>query len=634
MVNALLLQNLPELIGSCGTFAKAFVSNHIVPMMSASFSSEFHEIQVEVVKQVGNCGHLIDYSEFKSKLLPKLTALTLQTKKLSVRVNCLICISKVFSLLDTPTIDEQVLPMLAQCSKYDTTPAVTMACAGVYDEIGKKLGVDGVAGTILPVMLPMLTNKKLILSQFRTISAIVKRMLERIESARLTELVESDKMNQEAISSSGIFSGQNAAAPPAKMSFDDILGVKTNASGFADSDLFGEEQGGGPTLDFTVMPTGGGDGSNSSVPNPFDDLFPPAKAPVAAPKPAAAPSSGSMFTGMSMNSGAKKAPAPCPMGGATMGGSTMKAPASQPAPSSGGSMFTGMSMNSGASGSTMGGSTMGGSTIGGNTMGAPRPAPSSGGGGSMFNGMSMNSSGASSGGSTAMGGNTMGGAGGSTMGGNTMGGSTMGAPKPPPSSGGGGSMFNGMSMNSGAGGNTMGGAGGSMMGGNTMGGSTMGGNSGGGGMFNGMSMNSGAGGNTMGGAGGSMMGGNTMGGSTMGGNSGGGGMFNGMSMNSGVGGNTMGGAGSMGGSTMGGNAMGGNSGGGGMFNGMSMNSGAGGNTMGGMGGMGGRPMGGNTMAGNTTGGNSGGGGMFNGMSMNSSAGGNKKKQGDDIMDLL
>ena len=52
----------------------------------------------------------LDYSELKRALLPKLMALTLQTKKLSVRVNALICISKVYPLLDSDLVEESVRP--------------------------------------------------------------------------------------------------------------------------------------------------------------------------------------------------------------------------------------------------------------------------------------------------------------------------------------------------------------------------------------------------------------------------------------------------------------------------------------------------------------------------------------------
>ena len=47
--------------------------------------SEYHEIQVEVVQQTAACVNSIEYSDMKSKLLPKLCQLALATKKLAVR---------------------------------------------------------------------------------------------------------------------------------------------------------------------------------------------------------------------------------------------------------------------------------------------------------------------------------------------------------------------------------------------------------------------------------------------------------------------------------------------------------------------------------------------------------------------
>ena len=86
---------------------------------------------------------------------------------------------------------------MSQVAKYDTTPAVTMACAGVYDEVAKNGSVNMVCGTILPVMLPMLMNSKIGLQQFRTLQAIVRSQLSRIESTRIAELGESDKLQQQ-----------------------------------------------------------------------------------------------------------------------------------------------------------------------------------------------------------------------------------------------------------------------------------------------------------------------------------------------------------------------------------------------------------------------------------------------------
>ena len=88
---------------------------------------------------------------------------------------------------------------MSQVAKYDTTPAVTMACAGVYDEVAKNAAIGLVCGTILPVLLPMLMNNKLGLQQFRTIHTIVRAQLGRIETARFAELSESNKLEQEVL---------------------------------------------------------------------------------------------------------------------------------------------------------------------------------------------------------------------------------------------------------------------------------------------------------------------------------------------------------------------------------------------------------------------------------------------------
>ena len=155
-VLAILLQNLPELTTK---FPASFVNNHILPMMTRAFDSEYHEIQVEVVQQTAACVNNFEYTAVKSQLLPKLTQLVLATKKLAVRVNCLICFSKIFPVLDQDTVSGSVLKSIMQCAKHDHTPAVAMGCANCLETISMKASVETISEEILPVMLPLMGNK-------------------------------------------------------------------------------------------------------------------------------------------------------------------------------------------------------------------------------------------------------------------------------------------------------------------------------------------------------------------------------------------------------------------------------------------------------------------------------------------
>jgi len=498
-VMAILLQNLPELTTK---FPPSFIRDHVVPMMCKAFDSEYHEIQVEVVKQLAECVGNFEYTMVKASLLPKLAQLTLSTKKLAVRVNCLICFSKIFPVLDGDTISGAVLNTITQCAKFDTTPAVSMACAGCLEAISNKSGYEVIAAEVLPVMLPLMANKDINYDQFQTIMRIIRVMLSKVEGSRLEVLGQKASLDaQVANDKSNILSGKTdgmaTGVAAENQSFNSILGVKTNDSGFADLDMFGDSSG-GPKLDFSSMQQTPSAQPAQAAAAPVSGGF--ADFPSAPTAPATSSSGGSMFSGMSVNSSA--------------GGSGASTATSQPA--SGGSMFSGMSVNS----------NMGGSS--GSTAAAQQST------GSMFSGMSVNTnagkstmggSGNTMGGGT-MGGGTMGGSsmGGSSMGGSTMGGSTMGGstasgsmfqgmsvPAAAPASAPGGSMFSGMAVNNSMGTSSMTPApstsGNAMFSGMNVNSGGASGQAAGGSMFNGMAVNNGA---SAAPAGGSMFGGMAM----------------------------------------------------------------------------------------------------------------------------
>jgi len=68
-----------------------------------------------------------------------------------VRVNTLICFSKIFSVLDSDTISGSVLKTITQCAKHDQTPAVAMGCANCLEAIATKSSIETIA--VIPLAI-------------------------------------------------------------------------------------------------------------------------------------------------------------------------------------------------------------------------------------------------------------------------------------------------------------------------------------------------------------------------------------------------------------------------------------------------------------------------------------------------
>ena len=101
--------------------------------------------------------------------------------------------------------------------------------------------METISGEILPVMLPLMGNKEINYDQFTGIMRTIRSMLQRVEAARLEALGQKAALDSEvATDASNIMAGKgnlSKGVTNQKLNFDQILGVKTNDTGFADFDV-------------------------------------------------------------------------------------------------------------------------------------------------------------------------------------------------------------------------------------------------------------------------------------------------------------------------------------------------------------------------------------------------------------
>lgn len=175
------------------------IKNHVVPLLCTSLEHPAIEVQIGVLKMTPEVIHLIDYDIVKNNLLPRLQTLLLTTTSQHVRINALLCFSKIVHVLAKNVIEETILPTLAQCLNCDRSSVCLMGVTGVCDAISKKFGEQITAHRLLPLIIPFSVNESLNLNQFETYLVIVKGMLRRIEEVRRKQLEERKKLDEENV---------------------------------------------------------------------------------------------------------------------------------------------------------------------------------------------------------------------------------------------------------------------------------------------------------------------------------------------------------------------------------------------------------------------------------------------------
>ncbi len=126
-IGIILMQNMDFLVSKFKSQPDS-LREHILPLIYRSLDSDAQQIQELCLSVIPSLAHLIDYTSVKNSLLPRIKKIVLNTKLLSVRVNCLICLGKILEHLDKWLVLDEVLPIMAQIPSKE--PAVIMASIG------------------------------------------------------------------------------------------------------------------------------------------------------------------------------------------------------------------------------------------------------------------------------------------------------------------------------------------------------------------------------------------------------------------------------------------------------------------------------------------------------------------------
>lgn len=175
------------------------IQQHVLPMLYRGLDCESPQIHELCLSVLPTFAGLLDHSNVKNSLLPRIKKLCLSTSTLSVRVNCLLCVGKLLENLDKWLVLDEVLPFLPQIPSRE--PAVLMGILGIYKIAltHKKLGItkEIIASRVLPFLIPLCIENGLTLQQFNALTSLVKEMFQIVENEHRTKLEQLNSVKDE-----------------------------------------------------------------------------------------------------------------------------------------------------------------------------------------------------------------------------------------------------------------------------------------------------------------------------------------------------------------------------------------------------------------------------------------------------
>ncbi|XP_065211698.1 SCY1-like protein 2 [Planococcus citri] len=177
------------------------IESEILPMLFRALECNSQQLP-ELCLSVIPCtfATLIDYPAMKRSVISRILGLCIVTKCTSVRVNCLVCISKLVEHLDALGIFAGIIPFFRLIKSEE--PEVLMSIVGVYKMIlnHKKVRIpkEIMADQMLPFLIPLsIENSSLTENQCNEVMTVVKEMVNRVEIEHRAELQQLSSMQEQ-----------------------------------------------------------------------------------------------------------------------------------------------------------------------------------------------------------------------------------------------------------------------------------------------------------------------------------------------------------------------------------------------------------------------------------------------------
>ncbi|KAK9205202.1 hypothetical protein WN943_015469 [Citrus x changshan-huyou] len=157
--------------------------SHVLPMLVRAYGDTDPRIQEEVLRRSVPLAKQLDVQLVKQAILPRVHGLALKTTVAAVRVNALLCLGDLVSVLDKHAVLD-ILQTIQRCTAVDRSAPTLMCTLGVANSILKQYGIEFAAEHVLPLLAPLLTAQQLNVQQFAKYILFVKDILRKIEEKR------------------------------------------------------------------------------------------------------------------------------------------------------------------------------------------------------------------------------------------------------------------------------------------------------------------------------------------------------------------------------------------------------------------------------------------------------------------
>ncbi|KAK9200123.1 hypothetical protein WN944_015319 [Citrus x changshan-huyou] len=211
--------------------------SHVLPMLVRAYGDTDPRIQEEVLRRSVPLAKQLDVQLVKQAILPRVHGLALKTTVAAVRVNALLCLGDLVSLLDKHAVLD-ILQTIQRCTAVDRSAPTLMCTLGVANSILKQYGIEFAAEHVLPLLAPLLTAQQLNVQQFAKYILFVKDILRKIEEKRGVTVTDSGVPEvKSSLLSNGLqsqaldkTSGTVASATRSNPSWDEDWGPITKGS--------------------------------------------------------------------------------------------------------------------------------------------------------------------------------------------------------------------------------------------------------------------------------------------------------------------------------------------------------------------------------------------------------------------
>lgn len=220
------------------------IKTDVIPLLNRALESNVQEIQELSLAIVPTFTDFVDNKTIRTGFLPRIKKLSIDSRNVSIKVNCFVCIGKLLPTMDKWIVSDDILPFLTQIKTRDA--AVVMSILGILKLVidNEKIGMtkEVICNKIIPFLMPLCIANDLTLNQFNSLMTLIKKMIEQVDSeqrAKLHQFSSSMQMQSTGNVSNLLTSPSSSSEKSSSSSSPevDIFGVVSSSSSQLESTL-------------------------------------------------------------------------------------------------------------------------------------------------------------------------------------------------------------------------------------------------------------------------------------------------------------------------------------------------------------------------------------------------------------